>query len=205
MLLMLEEYFRDYPVKLKLAVSMYNNGMALRNGKFYSGDMEISLSEVARANNINRRTVYETIKFIENKPELARLVSEFKPCLDRGEISNLIGNQVIMIFPRRGTFSKTLTSVFGIISKYMCHLEDFSARNCGKDELFMRLIFDRPLPNAVLDQMKGLPYVRKVDVSDPRPESEEVICNQCEVEECPTRTVTILEDSRDVSSPLDRQ
>ncbi len=67
MLLVLEEYFKEYPVKKKIVETLYNNGVSIKNGKFFLNDIEISLSSIAESIKVNRRTVYETIKFVNKK------------------------------------------------------------------------------------------------------------------------------------------
>lgn len=192
MLLILKEYFRNSPTKLRLVDSMYRNGISLRDGKFYSGNIEIPLSEIAKANGINRRTVYDTIRMVEGIYEVSMLLSAFRPCTDWGAFSTLLGNQVVHIHPRQGTFSKVFSCFFELVSKYISHIGDISARNVGGSELFIRAIFDRPLPEHVVQRIREMKNVRKVEILTPRVDSDEVVCNRCEVNTCPSRTMTVL-------------
>ncbi|WP_084272443.1 hypothetical protein [Picrophilus oshimae] len=65
MILLLQEYFKDYPVKREIIEKLFENGISVKNGKLYLNDIEISISAVAKALKINRKTVYETMELIE--------------------------------------------------------------------------------------------------------------------------------------------
>ncbi len=194
MLFALDEYFKEYPSRIKLVEIMYRQGIALRDGRFFCGDFELPLSEVARASGVNRRTVYETIRFIESNPVLSKMIYSFRPTLDKGPVSALIGNQIISLYPRHGMFSATIPIVFGILANYMSHVQDICARNCNKDEHYLRVIVDRPLPEGVIEQLKEIPSVKRFEITTPDLATEEVVCNMCEVDNCPSKSLTAIEE-----------
>ncbi len=193
MLLILEEYYRDYPVRLKILEGLYSRGIAVRNGKFYAADMEISVSEIAKAFNVNRRTVYETVRSIEENREIKMIMGSLSPALDRGELSPLVGNQVIWITPRMGCFSTVLKKSIDVLGPYLCNAVEVAGKNIGKKEQGIRIIFIRPLPEVVLEQLSAVQGMEKMRVTTPDPESDQVVCNTCDVRECPSRLSSSLE------------
>ena len=66
MLFLLEQYFKDSPTRKKIVEGLFNRGISVKGGKFFCGSIEISPSQVATALGVNRRTVYETLKQIED-------------------------------------------------------------------------------------------------------------------------------------------
>lgn len=64
------EYLKDYPERLSVAKVLIENGLSVRDSRIYCNDIEIATIRISRVAKVDRRTVNETIKAIESKPEL---------------------------------------------------------------------------------------------------------------------------------------
>ncbi|MCL4329758.1 MAG: regulator [Candidatus Thermoplasmatota archaeon] len=197
MLLILEEYFKDYPVRLRILEGLYRRGIAVRNGKFYADEMEIPISEIAKVFRVNRRTVYETVKAIEENREVRKIMESLNPALDRSNISPLVGNQIIWITPRIGCFSFVLKKSLEVLGPYLCNAVEISGKNSGKKEQEIRIIFTRPLPEGIVDQLSTMGGMEKFNVTTPDLDSDHVVCNACEVKDCPSKLSSTLEIRQD--------
>ena len=93
MLFLLEQYFKDSPTRKKIVEGLFSRGISVRSGKFFCGGIEISPSQVAVALGVNRRTVYETLKQIEDNEAVSEMMENLEPELDLSRVSPLLGSQ----------------------------------------------------------------------------------------------------------------
>lgn len=198
MLLILEEYFKIYPIKKKIVEGMYNYGISLVDGRFYLGKIELSITEIANAFGVNRRTVYETIKVIESKDEVRRVMSTIRPSVDIGEVAPLMGNQVVLIYTSMGYFSKVFGNFIDIVRKYGCYVREIVGRNLGKGETFVRAIFYRSIPTRIFEELENIEGVDKIIITLPEKESASLICDKCEVRICPNKLSTEISNLEDL-------
>ncbi len=187
MILILEEYFKDLPVKRRIVEGLYNNGISVRNGKFYVGEMELSVTEISKAFSVNRRTVYDTIRMVEEREEVRKVMSELRPIADIAEIAPLLGNQVVTAYTTPGSFSLSFGKFVDVIRKYGCYVKEVSGRNIGKSESFMRAIFYRTVPTKVFDEMSSIDGIQKLVITTPESLDIEPVCNKCIVRVCPNK------------------
>ncbi|MGC8506343.1 MAG: regulator [Thermoplasmata archaeon] len=194
MILILEEYFKDYPTRLKIIEGLYKRGISVRNGRFYVEDLEIPVSEIAKAFNVNRRTVYETVKAIEDTSAVREIMASIRPRIDRLTMSQKLGNQIFLMTPRIGCFGSLLSRTFDILGNHACNLVEVEGCNVNKKEYGIRLIFQRPVSKAIVEQLSSIPFIDKMKIITPDLESEDVVCNACEVRTCPNKQSSKLED-----------
>ncbi|TLN14698.1 amino acid-binding ACT domain protein, partial [bacterium] len=64
------KYLETHPERLFVAKLLVENGLSVRNGKIYCNEIEIPPIRIARVSKVDRRTVTETIKAIEENPDL---------------------------------------------------------------------------------------------------------------------------------------
>ena len=64
------ECLKGYPERLSVARALIENGLSVKDGKIYCNDIEIPSVRIGRIAKVDRRTVAETIKTIEENPEL---------------------------------------------------------------------------------------------------------------------------------------
>lgn len=194
MILILEEYFKDYPTRLKIIEGLYKRGISIRNGRFYVEDLEIPVSEIAKAFNVNRRTVYETVKAIEDTSAVREIMASIRPRIDRLTMSQKLGNQIFLMTPRIGCFGSLLSRTFDILGNHACNLVEVEGCNVNKKEYGIRLIFQRPVSKTIVEQLSSIPFIDKMKIITPDLESEDVVCNACEVKTCPNKQSSKLED-----------
>jgi len=62
-----------YPERLTVAKVIIENGLSVRNRKIFCNDIEIPPVRIGRVARVDRRTVAETVKAIENSSELKEI------------------------------------------------------------------------------------------------------------------------------------
>lgn len=195
MILILEEYFKDIPVKRRIVEGLFSHGISVRNGKFYVGDMEVSVTEVSKAFSVNRRTVYDTIRVIEERDEIKKVMANIQPVADIADIAPLLGNQVVMAHTSPGSFTSSFGKFVDIIRKYGCYVKEVNGRNIGKSESYMRAIFYRTVPSRIFDEMASIEGIQKLIITTPEDIHVEPVCNKCVVKVCPNKISTAVEES----------
>jgi len=193
MLLILEEYFKNYPIKKKIVEGMYSRGISVNDGCLYLKDLEIPISEFAKALNVNRRTVYDTIKYIEDREEIKAVMSLIQPSPDICKIAPLMGDQVVTIYTRHGYFSKVLNGSMDIFRKYGCYMKEIYGRNSYKDETVIRAIFHKSVPARVFGEVEKIDGVKQIVLSSPSDDPDYPICEKCLVKICPSKLSSDLQ------------
>lgn len=160
------DYFQRYPAQEKIARLLIRNGLAIRDGKVFSGTIELSDSALGRAAAVDRRIVAATVRTIEANPELHKVFSNFQPTLHLKEVAPTLGWGVIEIVPDNASRPGILAGVSSVISR-----EGVSIRQAVVDDpdfsdaprLF--IVTERPVPPGLIPEMQKVPGVKSVTVS----------------------------------------
>lgn len=195
MFLILEQYFKSYPIKHKVVKGLFDHGISIRNSRLFLNDIEISISEVSKAFSVNRRTVYDTIRMVDNDDILKTVMASIMPGVDRASTYSLMGCQVISLYPMKGCFSRTLETFMSTTSSYLCHLSELSALNDDRGENYVRAIFEMPIPDRILQELDKCSCVSRIEIQSPDLDSESFVCPKCEVKTCPKKLVTKIPDA----------
>ncbi len=184
MLLILEEYFKDHPIKRKIIEGLYERGISVNNGKFYISDIELSISEVAKSFKVNRRTVYDTIKIVENTPGVKEIMERLRPSPNLAGVAPLMGDQVATLYISRGYFSKVMSSLLECVKKYGSYVKEIYGRNQSRDSLILRTIFYRTVPREIFEELGRIEGIEKIVIEATDLDLDEPICTKCEVKIC---------------------
>ena len=76
----INEKFKKYPARMKVAEKMIELGLSLNNdGKIYCGNLKISDKSLAIAADVDRRAIKSTIEIIQNDEDLFNIFSNVLP------------------------------------------------------------------------------------------------------------------------------
>jgi len=73
------QYLRGHPERLQVAKALIENGLCVKEGEIYCNKISIQPVKIGRAIGIDRRTVLETVKTIEENQELRKIFEGIKP------------------------------------------------------------------------------------------------------------------------------
>ena len=106
-----------FPERLKVVRVILENGLAIREGSLYVGDIEIPTVKLARVVGTDRRTVAETVKMISANPELNQLFSMLQPSRSslRG-VAKQLGLGVVEIVVEAPSQPGILAAASGVLS-----------------------------------------------------------------------------------------
>ncbi|BAB59182.1 hypothetical protein [Thermoplasma volcanium GSS1] len=194
--MILSEYFKEHPIKQRIIEGLYRSGISVKEGRFFANDVEISISEIAKTFGVNRKTVYDTVKLVEGNSHLKRVMESIMPMADVSNVALLTGNQIITVYTTLGHYPTVWKDVFMAISKYGCYIREIFSRNMSQDESFIRIIFYRPIPQKIIDQIKAIDGARNVEVKVSS-DVDEILCRTCDIKICPTKYISDVEESKE--------
>lgn len=95
----ISDQLKEYPGRLKVAKTLVELGLSVRNGRILCGEVEQSELKMARAIGVDRRTVRETAEFIESDPVLQSVFKGLKPAGPfLPNVAKYLGYRVIEIY-----------------------------------------------------------------------------------------------------------
>jgi uncharacterized protein len=160
------DYFQRFPAQEKIARLLIKNGLSIRDGGVYSGEIQLSDSALGRAAGVDRRIVSATVRTIEANPELYKVFSRFQPTLHLKDVAPNLGWGVIEIIPDNASRPGILSGVSSLIAR-----EGISIRQAVVDDpdfsdaprLF--IVTEKPVPPSLIPELQRVPGVRSVTLS----------------------------------------
>jgi len=187
MLLIVREYFKNFPARRKVAEILVNNGISVRNSKLYVGDVEIPINSVARAAGVNRKIVYHTIEYIEKTYELRSIFEKLTPHLMLENIAPIMGWEAIEIQFKKGRFGCSLEKITKILSEKACEIRQIIGERELLDRNRLIIIVDRPVKMDTIAEIKRIEDVETIVIHTAEKDKEKLICNYCKVKYCPRK------------------
>lgn len=91
------KYFEKYPGQEKVAKVLINLGLSIKDSEIYCKDIEIADTALARALNVDRRTVASTIETIVSDPKLAEIFKRLEPTCTLKNVAPVMGWDLLEI------------------------------------------------------------------------------------------------------------
>ncbi|WP_297498957.1 regulator of amino acid metabolism, contains ACT domain protein [Thermococcus sp.] len=198
MMLILEAYFKNYPARKKVAEFLFENGLSVRDGRIYLKNVEIPISELARAIGVNRKIIYHTIEYIEKTYPLRLIFQRFSPLPGLIHVAPLMGWEVLEIEVEKGSYESAFGDVMTLIAKNGVPIMEIFGRNLREEPSKIFIVIDGTLPVETFAKIKEIRGFQKLILHTPEKEKEKLVCNYCEVKYCPKR---ILLDRAATQSP----
>jgi len=162
----IKKHFNDYPERLKVTRVLVENGLSIKNNKIYLNQIEIPPIRIARAAEVDRRTVTETLNAITENQKLKLIFQEIRPAgHSLKEIAKHLNLGVIEI-------TVTDAKAHGILSNTATLLNNagLSIRQAIVDdpelspEPKLIIIAECKIPGELIPQILKIPKVTKISV-----------------------------------------
>ena len=190
MFLILEDYFKNHPTKARITRELFNLGISVVGQKLYLSDMELSIGEISKKLNVNRRTLYETITLISENPEIRDIMSSLKPMPDLGSVYKLFGGGIVTIEIQRGKFSYVFKQTLEIMERYSFFMREIRADNCLETPS-IRLLLHKEAPKRIYGEISEISGVKSIWI-ETQNDLSGIVCNGCKVKLCPEKSSTPL-------------
>ncbi len=160
-----ERYFGNHPIRKKVAALFLMYGLSIKdNEKVYCNEVEISYTSIARALDIDRRVVKETVRMILKNEELSSVFKNLSSVAFYNEVAKRMHFGVVEIYAEASTI--------GIVAKVsaMISQENISIRQIVADDptLFpepkLTIITEKKVPGELLDHFLNVEGVKRVSI-----------------------------------------
>jgi len=160
------ECLKGYPERLAVAKILIKNGLCVREGKIYCDEIMIPAVRISRAAGVDRRTVTQTIKMIEEDPELTVIFKDIRPAgTSLREIARYLNLGVVEITPVDARMPGILARSASLIAE-----KGISIRQAIVDdpeltpEPKLTLIAEKKIPGDLIPKLLKVKGISKVSV-----------------------------------------
>jgi predicted regulator of amino acid metabolism with ACT domain len=159
----LAKYFNAYPKRRILAQKLLEYGLRVSDNKIYCGDIELSDTKIARAFNIDRRIITDTIKTISEKKELQKVFFQLKPTCHLKDVAKEMKWGVIEIIPEDPSMPGILSNVAKVVSDAKISIrqaivDDFEL----SEEPRLFIVVEKQVPGALIPKIREIKGVKAV-------------------------------------------
>ncbi|MDK2913112.1 MAG: uncharacterized protein PWQ79_27 [Thermococcaceae archaeon] len=188
-MLILEDYFKNYPARKKVAEFLFENGLSVKGGKIYLKDVEVPISELARVIGVNRKIVYHTIEYIEKTYPLRLIFERLNPLPSLIDVAPLMGWEVLEIELEKGSYLKGFSEVLKLLQENEVSIIEVFSRNLQHEPAKLYVVIDGTLPVEVFMKIKEMSGFKRLILHTPEKDKEKFVCSYCEVKYCPKRVL----------------
>jgi len=189
MMLIIDEYFKSYPARKKVAEFLFENGLSIRDGKIYLRDVEVPISELARVIGVNRKIVYHTIEYVEQTYPLKLIFQRLNPLPSLVGVAPLMGWEVLEIELNKDTYLESFSRIMTMLSEEGVPVMEVFSRNLREEPSKLYIVIDGTLPVEVFGKIKYISGFQKLILHTPEKSKERLVCSYCEVKYCPKRVL----------------
>jgi predicted regulator of amino acid metabolism with ACT domain len=159
----LAKYFNAYPKRRILAQKLLEYGLRVNNNKIYCGEIELSDSKIARAFNIDRRIIADTIKTINKEKDLQKVFYQLKPTCQLKDVATEMNWGVIEIIPEDPSMPGILSEVANVVSNAKITIrqaivDDFEL----SEEPRLFIVVGKQIPGNLIPNIKKIKGVKAV-------------------------------------------
>jgi len=159
------KYFNKYPKRKKLAQKILEYGLKVKDNKIYCGEIELSDSKLARAFNLDRRIITDTIKTINEKQDLKKVFSNLNPTCRLKDVAPKMKWGVIEIIPTDASMPGIIADVSTIIADNKISIrqaivDDFEL----SEEPRLFIVTEKQIPGSLLSKIRNAKGVKAVVV-----------------------------------------
>jgi len=162
----ISDRLREYPERLAVARILVENGLNIKNGKIWCSDILISAIRIARAAKVDRRTVTQAIRMIEDDRELREIFTAIRPAgSSLREIARHLNFGVVEITPTDARTPGILASSASLIAE-----RNISIRQAIVDdpelspEPKLTIIAEKKIPGDLIPEFLKIKGVAKVSI-----------------------------------------
>ena len=187
MLLIVREYFKNFPARKKVAEILVNRGISVRDSKLYLGDIEISVNSIARAAGVNRKIVYHTIEYIEKTYELRSIFERLEPVNLLVNVAPILGWEVLEIHFKKGKFGCSLESITKILSDKACEIRQIIGEREIMDSNKLSIVIEKSIKLETIEAIRKIEGVESIVIHTSEKDKKKIVCNYCKVKYCPRK------------------
>jgi len=159
----LARYFNAYPKRKILAQKLLEYGLKVNKNKIFCGEIELSDAKIARAFNIDRRIIADTIKTINKVKDLQKVFYQLKPTCHLKDVATEMEWGVIEIIPENPRMPGILSNVASVVSDAniiirQAIVDDFDL----SEEPRLFIVVEKQVPGNIIPNIRKIKGVKAV-------------------------------------------
>ena len=162
----INEKFKKYPARMRVAEKMIELGLSVHNdGKVYCGNLKISDKALAKASNVDRRAIKSTIEIINEDSQLFNLFNNIVPAGTLlKNIAKIIDLGVIEI--EVGSNNEgVLAATSNLIAKNGINIRQAYAEDNELEEYpLLTIITENPIKGDLINELLKIKGVNRVSI-----------------------------------------
>ena len=156
--------FADSPAQSKVVRFLLENGFGInKEGRVVCNGIEIPATQVAKAIGSDRRVVDATAHRILNIPVLRDIFLQMRATPDLSNVAESLGLSVITVLPRNASERGIVGAAVRVLAAHNLSIRQIFVTDPQlSEEPKLVIIIEDLLPPGVVEEIRGLPQVRKV-------------------------------------------
>ena len=161
----IEHYFDEYPVRKQIAKTLLKYGLKVSDDmKIKCGNIEVPYTKIAKALDVDRRVVKETVAMILKIPELREIYINLEPTVHMKFVGRHVGYGVIEIEPEPRAIG-ILAKIAGKIAERGINIIQVVAEDPELyPEATLTIITERPIPGDLINELSKLEGVKRISI-----------------------------------------
>jgi len=161
----IDEYFEKYPTQKKVVYSLLTYGIKIKNNKLYCGPIQISDTKFARAINIDRKAIINTINALKKKPKLWKFFSNLSATCSLENAAPIIGWGVLEIIPDDPSSPGIIAGVSTILAKNNINIRQAIGNDYDlHEEPRLYIITENEIPMGLIKDIKKVKGIKGVTI-----------------------------------------
>ncbi len=187
MFLIVEEYFKNFPARKKVAELLVSLGISVRNSKLYVGNVDVPVNSIAEVAGVNRKIVYHTIEYIEKTYELRNIFERLEPKLSLSKVAPIMGWEVLEIEFKKPKYGCLIEKIFKILSDASCEVRQIIGERQLLDKSRLTIVLEKPIDMDAMGEIRKLDGVDTITLHTSEMDKQKIVCNYCKVKYCPRK------------------
>lgn len=161
----IEHYFDEYPVRKQIAKTLLKYGLKVSDDmKIKCGNIEVPYTKIAKALDVDRRVVKETVAMILKISELREIYTNLEPTVHMKFVGRHVGYGVIEIEPEPRAIG-ILAKIAGKIAERGINIIQVVAEDPELyPEATLTIITERPIPGDLINELSKLEGVKRISI-----------------------------------------
>ena len=148
--------FSGFTSKDKVARLLLQQGMSVRDGHAYCGEVEQGDSAIGRACGVDRRVVRATLERISSTPSLDTIFSKLRCTLSMADLAPEIGCSSIVITPTDSTMPGILADITSVLYRAGISVRQAMVDDTGNnDAAVLLVVVYGKIPSDVIPELRA--------------------------------------------------
>jgi hypothetical protein len=160
------ERFEDSPSQQAVVRLLLERGFSVNDeGRVVSGGIEIPNTGIAREIGVDRRVVDATTDAILDDPELRRIFQNISAIPSLRDLAPVLDLTVLTVYVEDAEASGIVAAVTGALADAGVSIRQTVSEDPEfTDEPRLSVITDADLPGELINEIRALPFVRKIEL-----------------------------------------